>query len=82
MKTQKHWLLALLSLALPIAFQTALFSSKSMIDTVMLGNLNPLDMAAMGLATKAHMVLSFCIIGVAIGGGQVAAQCYLSLIHI
>lgn len=76
MKTQKHWLLALLSLALPIAFQTALFSSKSMIDTVMLGNLNPLDMAAMGLATKAHMVLSFCIIGVAIGGGQVAAQCY------
>ncbi|CCN47435.1 putative Multi antimicrobial extrusion protein MatE [Vibrio nigripulchritudo MADA3029] len=76
MKTQKHWLLALLSLALPIAFQTALFSSKSMIDTVMLGSLNPLDMAAMGLATKAHMVLSFCIIGVAIGGGQVAAQCY------
>ncbi|CCO46912.1 putative Multi antimicrobial extrusion protein MatE [Vibrio nigripulchritudo SOn1] len=76
MKTQKHWLLVLLSLALPIAFQTALFSSKSMIDTVMLGSLNPLDMAAMGLATKAHMVLSFCIIGVAIGGGQVAAQCY------
>ncbi|CCN36111.1 putative Multi antimicrobial extrusion protein MatE [Vibrio nigripulchritudo SO65] len=76
MKTQKHWLLVLLSLALPIAFQTALFSSKSLIDTVMLGSLNPLDMAAMGLATKAHMVLSFCIIGVAIGGGQVAAQCY------
>lgn len=76
MSVNPHWLRTLLSLALPVTLQTVLFSSKSMIDTVMLGQLNPLDMAALGLATKAQMIVSFCIIGVSVGGGQILAQCF------
>lgn len=76
MNVNPHWLRTLLSLALPVTLQTVLFSSKSMIDTVMLGQLNPLDMAALGLATKAQMIVSFCVIGVSVGGGQILAQCF------
>ncbi len=76
MSVNPHWLRTLLSLALPVTLQTVLFSSKSMIDTVMLGQLNPLDMAALGLATKAQMIVSFCVIGVSVGGGQILAQCF------
>ncbi|GAL37059.1 Na+ driven multidrug efflux pump [Vibrio maritimus] len=76
MSVNPRWLHTLLSLALPVTLQTALFSSKSMVDTVMLGQLNPLDMAALGLATKAQMIVSFCVIGVSMGGGQILAQCF------
>ncbi|WP_232313027.1 MATE family efflux transporter [Enterovibrio coralii] len=67
---------SLLALALPVALQTAIFSSKSTVDTLMLGTLSELDIAAIGLAAKAQMIISFFIIGLSIGGGQIAAQCF------
>ncbi|MDD1781090.1 MATE family efflux transporter [Enterovibrio sp. ZSDZ35] len=67
---------SLLALALPVALQTAIFSSKSTVDTLMLGTLSEFDIAAIGLAAKAQMIISFFIIGLSIGGGQIAAQCF------
>lgn len=67
---------SLLALALPVALQTAIFSSKSTVDLLMLGTLSELDIAAIGLAAKAQMIISFFIIGLSIGGGQIAAQCF------
>ncbi|MEI8608843.1 MATE family efflux transporter [Enterovibrio sp. Hal110] len=67
---------SLVLLALPVALQTAIFSSKSTVDTIMLASLSEIDIAAIGLAAKAQMVISFFIIGLSIGGGQVAAQCF------
>ncbi|CZF86297.1 MATE family efflux transporter [Grimontia marina] len=66
----------LFALALPVALQTAVFSSKSVVDTVMLGGVGELEIAAVGLAAKAQMIISFFIIGLSIGGGQIAAQCF------
>lgn len=66
----------LFALALPVALQTAVFSSKSVVDTLMLGGIGELEIAAVGLAAKAQMIISFFIIGLSIGGGQVAAQCF------
>ncbi|WP_394209298.1 MATE family efflux transporter [Enterovibrio calviensis] len=67
---------SLIALALPVALQTAIFSSKSTVDTLMLGSLSELDIAAIGLAAKAQMIITFFIIGLSIGGGQIAAQCF------
>ncbi|WP_087026763.1 MATE family efflux transporter [Thaumasiovibrio subtropicus] len=70
-----QWLPTLLKIALPIALQTAIFSSKSMVDTAMLGSLGEQDMAAIGFAAKIQLVITFFVIGISIGGGQIAAQC-------
>lgn len=72
-------LYALLKLAIPISLQTAIFSSKSIIDTLMLGKLSAFDIAAIGFASKAQLIIIFFIIGISIGGGQVAAQCWGSI---
>ncbi|MGF1766726.1 MATE family efflux transporter [Enterovibrio makurazakiensis] len=71
-----HQYKTLLALAVPVALQTAIFSSKSTVDMLMLGTLSELDIAAIGLAAKAQMIISFFIIGLSIGGGQIAAQCF------
>ncbi|MGR5148960.1 MATE family efflux transporter [Photobacterium alginatilyticum] len=75
-KAANSSLYTLLTLAIPITLQTALFSSKSIIDNLMLGKLSAYDIAAIGFASKAQLVITFFIIGISIGGGQVAAQCW------
>ncbi|MGF1724847.1 MATE family efflux transporter [Photobacterium nomapromontoriensis] len=76
LRTQLDTTKTLLALALPIALQTAMFSSKSTVDTLMMGALSEYDIAAIGLAAKIQLIITFFIIGLSIGGGQIAAQCF------
>lgn len=61
-------------IALPIAFQMMLFSSRSLVDIVMLGQLTEADVAAIGIAGKALFVMTIMIIGFTSAGGMLTAQ--------
>ncbi|WP_051710302.1 MATE family efflux transporter [Andreprevotia chitinilytica] len=68
------FLLRLLQITIPITLQTVVFSSKSIIDTLMLGSLGEYDIAAIGIAGKALFVVIIFLIGLSSGGAQIAAQ--------
>ncbi|WP_028448511.1 MATE family efflux transporter [Chitinibacter tainanensis] len=73
---QSSFYLRLLSLALPITLQTLMFSSKGMIDSMMLGRLGATEIAAVGIATKILFVVTIFLLGLAMGAGQLAAQAW------
>ncbi|MEZ9527231.1 MATE family efflux transporter [Enterovibrio norvegicus] len=64
----------LISIGLPIALQTMLFSSRSLVDILMLGQLGEADVAAIGVAGKALFVATILIFGVTTGGSMLTAQ--------
>ncbi len=64
----------LLLIALPIALQTMLFSSRSLVDILMLGQLGELEVAAIGIAGKALFVATIMLFGVTTGGALLTAQ--------
>ncbi|WP_278235749.1 MATE family efflux transporter [Isoptericola sp. AK164] len=65
---------SLLRIAVPVTLQTVVFSSKSVVDAVMLGTQTEIDVAAIGIASKATFVVSIFLIGFTIGGAQIGAQ--------
>lgn len=65
---------ALLRIAVPVTLQTVVFSSKSIVDAMMLGSQTEIDVAAIGIASKATFVVSIFLIGFTIGGAQIGAQ--------
>ncbi|ELR67788.1 Na+ driven multidrug efflux pump [Photobacterium marinum] len=64
----------LMLIAFPIALQTMLFSSRSLVDILMLGQLGELDVAAIGIAGKALFVATIMLFGVTTGGALLTAQ--------
>jgi putative MATE family efflux protein len=62
-------------MAIPIAIQTLLFSSKSFVDTFLLADISANDVAATGIIGRVMLVAIVTILGVSAGGGYVAAQC-------
>ncbi|WP_299015321.1 MATE family efflux transporter [uncultured Photobacterium sp.] len=64
----------LLLIAFPIALQTMLFSSRSLVDILMLGQLGELDVAAIGIAGRALFVATIMLFGVTTGGAMLTAQ--------
>ncbi|SDR90321.1 putative efflux protein, MATE family [Paraoerskovia marina] len=64
----------LMRIAVPITLQNLVFSSKSIVDAVMLGSQDPLDVAAVGIATKASFVVTIFLIGLSTGAAQIGAQ--------
>ncbi|PSV23798.1 MATE family efflux transporter [Photobacterium leiognathi subsp. mandapamensis] len=64
----------LLLIATPIILQSILFSSKGLIDILMLSQLSEVDIAAMGIAAKALFVITILLTGIATGGGILSAQ--------
>lgn len=64
----------LIGIGLPIALQTMLFSSRSLVDILMLGQLGEADVAAIGVAGKALFVATILIFGVTTGGALLTAQ--------
>lgn len=62
-------------MAIPIAIQTLLFSSKSFIDTFLLAQVSADDVSATGIIGRVMLVAIITIIGISTGGGYVAAQC-------
>ncbi|MEZ8028853.1 MATE family efflux transporter [Enterovibrio norvegicus] len=69
-----HFFGRLISIGLPIALQTMLFSSRSLVDILMLGQLGEADVAAIGVAGKALFVATILIFGVTTGGSMLTAQ--------
>ncbi|HIF9365524.1 TPA: MATE family efflux transporter [Photobacterium damselae] len=61
-------------IAIPIMLQTLLFSSKGLIDVMMVGQVSEYSVAALGIATKILFVATIIISGVCSAGGILIAQ--------
>ncbi|MGF1777022.1 MATE family efflux transporter [Vibrio nomapromontoriensis] len=63
-------------IAIPVSLQMLLFSSKSMIDVMMIGQLGQEEVAAMGIAGRIVYVAILVFIGVNTGAGVLLSQYY------
>ena len=64
----------MLSLAIPVALQNLLFSSFTLIDTLMIGTLGDTPLAAVGMAGKWSWFFNIVLYGFASGAGVFIAQ--------
>ena len=76
MKTQEHFFKAVCALAIPVALQSMLQSSFSMIDQVMVGQLGSTSIAAVEIAGKPSFIYTFVIGAVAAIAGIMVSQYY------
>lgn len=72
--TDRVYLNALFTLALPIIVQNGISSSLNMIDVMMLGQMGEVPVAAVGLANQVFFLLSFMLFGISSGSGVFSAQ--------
>lgn len=73
-KTDFYKKLTLLSL--PIALQSFLVSSLSFADTIMVGKLGEVPLAAVGVANQIYIFINFIFFGISSGVGAFLAQYY------
>ncbi|WP_050566709.1 MATE family efflux transporter [Vibrio jasicida] len=64
----------IVTVAIPVTLQTILFSSKGLIDLVMIGQLTEQNIAAIGVASRALFVVTIFLAGVTAGGAMLTAQ--------
>lgn len=72
--TKGDFLRRLFAIALPIALQSIMFSSRGLVDVLMLGQLGEADIAAVGVASRAMFVTTIMLVGVNTGGALLTAQ--------
>ncbi len=72
--TKGDFLRRLFAIALPIALQNIMFSSRGLVDVLMLGQLGEADIAAVGVASRAMFVTTLMLVGVNTGGALLTAQ--------
>lgn len=72
--TKGDFLRRLIAIALPIALQSIMFSSRGLVDVLMLGQLGEADIAAVGVASRAMFVTTIMLVGVNTGGALLTAQ--------
>ncbi|TQV88097.1 MATE family efflux transporter [Aliikangiella coralliicola] len=65
----------LLAASIPIAIQTLLFSSKSIIDVFLLSDLGADNVSAIGIANRICTMICIFLVGVSTGGHYVTSQC-------
>lgn len=70
----KQFLKKTAAIALPVAFQSLLNTVVNMIDTMMIGTLGEVSIAAVGLANKVFFVFGLLIFGIASGASVLGAQ--------
>ena len=70
----KSFLRRLFAIALPITLQSMMFSSRSLVDVLMLGQLGEAEIAAVGVAARATFVTTIMLLGVTTGGALLTAQ--------
>lgn len=72
----KAFLRRLFAIALPITLQSMMFSSRSLVDVLMLGQLGEAEIAAVGgVAARATFVTTIMLVGgVTTGGALLTAQ--------
>lgn len=71
---QSLFLKNLFSIALPIILQNFLSSLVNMLDTIMVGQLGHIEIAAVGLANQIFFVMTIVIFGIASGGAIFITQ--------
>ncbi|MDF2152400.1 MATE family efflux transporter [Vibrio sp. CAU 1672] len=74
MYTDKTFLRRLIAIALPITLQNIMFSSRGLVDVLMLGQLGEAEIAAVGVAARATFVTTIMLVGVTTGGALLTAQ--------
>lgn len=74
MKAEKSFLRAVCSLAIPVALQSMLQSSFSIVDQIMIGQLGSVSIAGVGLAGKFSSILSVVISAIGAVAGIMIAQ--------
>ena len=74
MKTQEHFFKAVCALAIPVALQSMLQSSFSMVDQIMIGQLGEINVAGVGLAGKFASIYSVVISAIGAVAGIMIAQ--------
>ncbi|BBL89174.1 MATE family efflux transporter [Vibrio rotiferianus] len=70
----KAFLRRLVAIALPITLQSIMFSSRGLVDVLMLGQLGEAEIAAVGVAARATFVTTIMLVGVTAGGALLTAQ--------
>ena len=74
MKAQEHFFKAVCALAIPVALQSMLQSSFSMVDQIMIGQLGEINVAGVGLAGKFASIYSVVISAIGAVAGIMIAQ--------
>lgn len=72
--TRGDFIRCLIAIALPITLQSIMFSSRSLVDVLMLGQLGEAEIAAVGVAARATFVTTIMLVGVTTGGALLTAQ--------
>ncbi|RJX65061.1 MATE family efflux transporter [Vibrio sinensis] len=72
--TKGDFLRRLVAIALPITLQSIMFSSRGLVDVLMLGQLGEAEIAAVGVAARATFVTTIMLVGVTTGGALLTAQ--------
>lgn len=72
--TRGDFVRRLLAIAVPITLQSIMFSSRSLVDVLMLGQLGEAEIAAIGVAARATFVTTIMLVGVTTGGAMLTAQ--------
>lgn len=72
--SDKQFLTKTAAIALPVAFQSLLNTVVNMVDTMMIGTLGEVSIAAVGLANKVFFVFSLLIFGISSGASVLGAQ--------
>lgn len=72
--TRGDFIRKLFAIALPIALQSVMFSSRGLVDVLMLGQLGEADIAAVGIASRAMFVTTIMLVGITTGGSMLIAQ--------
>ncbi|MDP2570751.1 MATE family efflux transporter [Vibrio penaeicida] len=72
--TRGDFIRKLFAIALPIALQSVMFSSRGLVDVLMLGQFGEADIAAVGIASRAMFVTTIMLVGITTGGSMLIAQ--------
>jgi len=72
--TRGDFIRRLIAIAMPITLQSIMFSSRSLVDVLMLGQLGEAEIAAVGVAARATFVTTIMLVGVTTGGSLLTAQ--------
>ncbi|WP_179957735.1 MATE family efflux transporter [Exilibacterium tricleocarpae] len=73
-KDRASFIKTTLKLAVPLTIQSVFFSSKSLTDVLMLGQLSDESVAAVGVVARVFMIATFIIYATANAGGTLIAQ--------
>ncbi|MEF1290233.1 MATE family efflux transporter [Vibrio sp. M260118] len=72
--TRGDFIRRLVAIAMPITLQSIMFSSRGLVDVLMLGQLGEAEIAAVGVAARATFVTTIMLVGVTTGGALLTAQ--------